>query len=175
VPLHEPFVMRSAALLESRALRSLSRYARLMLDCFELEHCRHAGKENGYLIVTYNQFVEWGIARRFITRTITELEDAMLLVVEHRGRGTSGRGDPNLYRLTYLKSKVVPITGSPYFVEPTNDWENFKPRPPKSADRNRGKSSREGQGKNSFLGSPRVNRVDATRVNPRQRLNGGSP
>jgi hypothetical protein len=166
--------MRSAKLLESRALRSLSRYARLMLDRFELEHCRHAGKENGYLVVTFNQFVEWGIARRFITRTITELEEAKLLVVEHRGHGMGGRGDPSLYRLTYLHSKFIPAAGSPYFVEPTNDWENFKPAPPKSANRNRGKSSCEGQGKNSFLGSPRVNRIDATRVNPRQRLNGGS-
>lgn len=101
-----------------------------MLLRFETEHCRNAGKENGYLIVTYDQFVEWGIPRRFIKPTIAELVNAKLLVVEHRGRGHGGRGDPSLYRITYLKSKFVPGVGSPYFLEPTNDWESSKmPRP----------------------------------------------
>jgi hypothetical protein len=49
-----------------------------------------------------------------------------LLVVERRGRGHAGDGEPSLYRLTFLKSKCVPVAGSPYFLEPTNDWEKFE-------------------------------------------------
>ena len=126
VPPHESFVQLWVKLLESTALRSLDRYGHLMLLRLEVEHCRHAGKENGYLVVTYDQFVEWGVPRRAIKQTIDRLVRVGLLVVEHRGRGHAGDGDPNLYRLTYLKSKSVPVAGSPYFLEPTNDWEKFE-------------------------------------------------
>ena len=60
VPPGQPFVIRGVKLLESASLRSLSGYAFLMLNRFEVEHCRNAGKENGYLVVTYDQFVQMG-------------------------------------------------------------------------------------------------------------------
>jgi hypothetical protein len=125
VPPGQPFVQKGVKLLESQAMRGLSRYAHLMLLRFEVEHCRHAGKENGYLIVTYDQFVEWGVPRKFIKATLGELETAGLLIVEHKGRARGGDGQPSLYRLTYLKSKHVPICGSPYYVEPSNDWKKI--------------------------------------------------
>ena len=150
VPPNQPFVARWVKLLESRTLRSLSRYGYLILLRFEVEHCRNAGKENGYLIVTYDQFVEWGIPRRFIKPTIGELVKAKLLVVEHRGRGYGGRGDPSLYRITYLKSKFVPAVGSPYFLEPTNDWEKLENAPSKSPKSNNGRFRRSEPNKSVF-------------------------
>ena len=129
VPPGQPFVQLWVELLESTALRSLDRYGHLVLLRLEVEHCRHAGKENGYLIVTYDQFVDWGVPRRAIKPTIDHLVKVGLLVLEHRGRGHAGDGDPSLYRLTYLKSKFLPVAGSPYFLEPTNDWKKFEAKP----------------------------------------------
>jgi hypothetical protein len=104
-----------------------------MLLRFEVEHCRHAGKENGYLVVTYDQFIDWGIPRKFINPTIAELAKAGLLVVERKGWARGGKGQPSLYRLIYLKSKYVPISGSPYYLEPSNDWEKTDTNPPTRA------------------------------------------
>jgi hypothetical protein len=133
IPPGEPWVPHSAALLASDAMRSLSRLAFLMLMRLEVEHCAHAGKENGYLVVTYNQFVDFGILRRLVRPTIAELQSVGLLVVEHKGRYGPGRNktDANQYRLTYLKSKFVPVAGVPYYLEPTNEWRHYI-KPPKS-------------------------------------------
>jgi hypothetical protein len=136
VPPGQPFVQRSVELLESRAMRGLSRHAHRILLRFEVEHCRHAGKENGYLVVTYDQFVEWGVPRKFINPTIAELVTTGLLVVERKGRARAGDGQPSLYRITYLKSKFVPIAGSPYYLEPTNDWKKIETKPPATAPQN---------------------------------------
>jgi hypothetical protein len=98
-----------------------------LLDRIELEHCAHAGRENGYLAVPYQQFVEWGIGRRFIKTAIDEVVRLGLLVV-YRGlyRGGAKR-QPSLYRLSYLKTKFVPAAGAPYYLEPTHDWRHFRP------------------------------------------------
>jgi len=139
VPPNQPFVQHWVKLLESRAMRSLSRYGFVMLLRFEVEHCRHAGRENGYLAVTYDQFVEWGIPRHQIKPTITELVNAKLLVVERQGRAGQGNGRPSLYRLTYLKSKFVPIAGSPYYLEPSSDWQKLETAAPERPKPRRGK------------------------------------
>jgi hypothetical protein len=111
IPPGEPWVPHSAELLASDAMRSLSRPAFLMLARIELEHCRHSGRENGHLVITYSQFVESGIVRRLVRPTIAELQAVGLLVVEHQGRYGAGRNktDASQYRLTYLKSKFVPV------------------------------------------------------------------
>jgi hypothetical protein len=155
VPPQQPFIQLSVKLLESTALRSLDRYGHLMLSRLQVEHCRHAGKENGWLAVTYNQFVEWGVPRRAIKPTINHLVRVGLLVVERRGRGHAGDGEPSLYRLTYLKSKFVPVAGSPYYLEPTNDWEKFETKTKASKprrDKLRSVPPLEPR-KNSFLGA----------------------
>jgi hypothetical protein len=111
-----------------------------MLTRFELEHCAHAARENGYLVVTYDQFVEFGILRRFIRPTIDELRAVGLLVIEHQGRYGAGRykTDASMYRLTYLRSKFVPAVGQAYYLEPTNEWRRYvKPPKPKTAAENR--------------------------------------
>ena len=161
VPPGQPFVQKAVKLLESRAMRTLSRHAHLMLLRFEVEHCRHAGKENGYLVVTYDQFVEWGIPRKLVNPTIMELVNARLLVVEHKGRARGGDGQPSLYRLTYLKSKYVPISGSPYFIEPSNDWEKFDTKPPGHTNGATAQYPRREPRKISFLSTPVGNRASS--------------
>jgi hypothetical protein len=92
-----------------------------LLDRIELEHCAHAGRENGYLTVTYQQFVEWGIGRRFIKTAIVEAVRLGLLVVEPGLYRGGARRQPSRYRLTYLKWKFVPAVGAPYSLEHTHD------------------------------------------------------
>jgi hypothetical protein len=121
------FVPHTAELLKSAALRSLSRPAMLILFRLELEHCQHAGKENGYLIVTYDQFVKFGVSRRFIRPGLTELEQVGLVAITHKGKYGKGGGDASHYRLTYLVSKFIPATGAPYYLEPTNEWRAYVP------------------------------------------------
>jgi hypothetical protein len=98
-----------------------------LLDRIELEHCAHAGRENGYLTVPYNQFVEAGIGRRFIKAAIDEAVRLGLLIVERGLYRGGARRQPSRYRLTYLKWKFVPAAGAPYYLEPTHDWRHFRP------------------------------------------------
>jgi len=60
-PQDQPWVWLSREMLESEALRSLSLAARRVVDRVILEQMAHAGKENGNLIVTYDDFVRFGI------------------------------------------------------------------------------------------------------------------
>jgi hypothetical protein len=46
-------------MLESPAFRALSFAGHKFLARLEIEHLHHAGRENGRLIVTYDQFAEW--------------------------------------------------------------------------------------------------------------------
>jgi hypothetical protein len=127
--------MHAAELIKSPAWKARSIHCVRLLDRLELENCAHAGKENGYLIVTYDQFVAYGIGRRFVRPAIEEAVKLGLAKVTRQGlyRGAARR-QPNLYQLTYLKSKLVPGVGAPYFLEPTHEWRAFtgKTKPRKS-------------------------------------------
>jgi len=90
-----------------------------------------------------------------------ELVNARLLVVEHKGRARGGDGQPSLYRLTYLKSKYVPISGSPYFIEPSNDWEKFDTKPPGHTNGATAQYPRREPRKISFLSTPVGNRASS--------------
>src|SRR5262245_57742640 len=79
------FVPHTAELLKSAAWRARSIYLVKLLDRLEIEHIAHAGKENGHLKVTYDQFVEHGISRRFVKHAIEEGEALGLLKVTERG------------------------------------------------------------------------------------------
>lgn len=126
IPPGMPWVPHTAELLKSVAWRTRSIHCARLIDRMEIEHMAHAGKENGYLLVTYNQLVEHGISRKFIRHAIEEAVERGLLVVVRQGAYRGGaRSCPNLYCLTYLRSKFIPPAGAPYYVEPTNDWRNF--------------------------------------------------
>jgi hypothetical protein len=120
------WVPHSAELLKSTAWRSRSLHCARLLDRLELEHMAHAGTMNGYLIVTYDQLVAFGIGRRFIRAAIDDAVKRGLVIVEHHGgyRGGSRR-DPSLYRLSYLRFRVEPAVGRPYFASPTNEWRRY--------------------------------------------------
>lgn len=117
----EPFVMTRRSWLESDALRSLSLAARKCLDRLELEHIAHGGKENGELIVTYDDFARFGIRRQSVRDALDETIDAKLMVVTEQGRGGNREyRTPSKYRLTYL-----PTFLGLKQIDPTDDWKNF--------------------------------------------------
>jgi len=128
--------MHSAELIASPAWKARSIHVARLLDRLELENCAHAGKENGYLIVTYDQLVAHGIGRRFVRPAIEEASKLGLLKVTRQGLYRGGaRRQPNMYQLTYLKTKFVPVAGAPYYVAPSHDWRAFtaKTKPRKSS------------------------------------------
>jgi hypothetical protein len=122
-----PWVPHSSELIASPSWRARSIHTVRLLDRIELEHCAHAGRENGYLTVTYRQFVDWGIGRRFIKAAIDEAVRLGLLVVYPGLYRGGARRQPSRYRLTYLKWKFVPAVGAPYYLEPAHDWRQFRP------------------------------------------------
>jgi hypothetical protein len=135
---HHGFIGHTLELLRSEAWRGRSIHAMRLLDCIEVEHLAHAGKENGHLAQTYAQFVAYGIPRQYIKAALEENAARGLLRVTHKGGYSGGaRNDPSTYQLTYLAWKFVPAIGPPQYLEPTNEWKNFtgttrptrKPRP----------------------------------------------
>src|SRR5690242_17325171 len=84
-PRGQPWVWHTAELMASAAWRGRSINCRRFIERLELEHMAHAGKENGRLGVSYDQFVEFGIGRRFIDDVIKEAEDRGLIEVTFRG------------------------------------------------------------------------------------------
>lgn len=147
-----PWVPHSAELISSAAWKARPIHVVRLLDRIELEHCAHAGRENGYLTVPYNQFVEAGIGRRFIKAAIDEAVRLGLLIVERGLYRGGAKRRPSRYRLTYLKSKFAPAAGTPYYLEPTHDWRNFRPE-------RRRENRIEWSPRVSHPGPPRVNSV----------------
>jgi len=98
----EQFAMRTIAMLESPAFRVLSRAAHLVLYRLEIELAHHAGKENGRLIVTFNDFHDYGIHRHAIAPAIRELEALGFIEVTVQGVGGNAEWRrPSRYRLTW--------------------------------------------------------------------------
>src|SRR3954454_21173806 len=60
VPPDMSFIAKPPVLLNSHIWRSLGIYEHRFLEALEVEHCRHAGKENGYL----GPYLRSGIAAR---------------------------------------------------------------------------------------------------------------
>ena len=75
------FNARTLKMMESPAYRALSLSARRVMDriCIELMH--HGGNDNGKLPVTYEHFVEYGIARHAIAPAIREARMKPLVLV----------------------------------------------------------------------------------------------
>lgn len=93
----EPFVMLPRSLLESEAWQSLSINGYRLVTFLMIQHMRHAGTKNGFLVAPRKQLVSFGIGSHFISRAIEEAECVGLLDCI---RGT-GRA-PNRYTLTWL-------------------------------------------------------------------------
>ena len=105
----EAFVKLPRDLLESAAWRILRPQTRLFLEFLMIEHMRHGGKRNGFLLAPRRQLVVFGIDTHLISSVINEAEQ--LGVVDCK-RGSGRR--PSLYSLTWL-----PLSDG---TEPSNRW-----------------------------------------------------
>jgi hypothetical protein len=116
------FVGHQPALI--RVLRELSLTARRILDCLELEHCRHGGRDNGKLICTYGEF-ECCVQRSCIREGLDELVAAGLIKIVRPGRRAyADLRVPSMYRLTYLTTFQ-----DGKWIEATHDWKKQNSRP----------------------------------------------
>ena len=108
-------------MLESIAWRRLPLLARQVIDAIEIELLRHAGKQNGQLVVSYADFAKYctaGTHKRLIAQAIRQAEALGFLIIV---RGTAGVGKdrlPNQYRLTYMPG----LNGGP----PSEEWTEIK-------------------------------------------------
>src|SRR5262249_851745 len=114
-----PFIRRPLAMLESPAFRVLSLLEHRFLARLEIEHMRHAGRENGRLVVTYDQFAAW-IKRDRIAAALRACCALGVVDVTESGRGGPFK-TPNRYRLTYEN-----VVGNGAYAEATNEWRLIK-------------------------------------------------
>lgn len=110
-----PFVAHRLEMLTSPAYRTLSLSALRVLARLEVEHMGHAGRDNGTLPCTYNDFVEHGVHRQAIGPAINEcVALGFLKVTEHGRSGNGAFRSANKFRLTYLATRGV---------APSDDWD----------------------------------------------------
>ena len=113
-PKGEPWVWITRDLVSSPAWRARSINCRRLIDFLMVEHMNHAGTENGRLMATYDQLVEWGMPRSEIRKAIEEAEFLGLLKCERGGRW-AGSNQPSIFRLTmYADREDDP---------PTDEWK----------------------------------------------------
>jgi len=72
-PRGEAFIKRRRSLNESAAMAELTLAAHRVLLRLEIELMQHGGKNNGKLIVTYNNFVAFGMHRSTVAPAIRQL------------------------------------------------------------------------------------------------------
>jgi len=115
----EGWISYPLSMLESPALRTLSLSAVRVMHRLEVEHMHHGGAENGNLIVTHNQFIEWGIAQNAIAPAIRELVALGLVVITEKGcGGNENHRRANRFRLTYVNMKSR--------EQPTHEWRKIE-------------------------------------------------
>lgn len=86
-------------LLESPAYRTLSHNARKAFDRVVIEHIGHGRTSNGELIVTHEQFHDYGVTAEYVADALDELAFKGLLRIV-RGRAGDGTAHPSRFRLT---------------------------------------------------------------------------
>lgn len=108
-PQGEGFVWFTRQIMRSSAFRAMSLNARKLVDRVLIEHMDHGGAQNGELIVTYADLVDWGIRRNSIPPAIAEV--VALGILEHRpGRAShiAGKGHPQVFRISWLPTGDEP-------------------------------------------------------------------
>jgi hypothetical protein len=91
-------------MLESPAWAAMPLAARKVVDRILIEHMKHAGTENGNLIVTHSDFCAYGIRRASLTNAISIAVDLGFINRMVRGRLHGDLKIPSRYRLTWLPS-----------------------------------------------------------------------
>ena len=117
-PRGEAFIKRRRSLNESAAMAALTLAAHRVLVRLEIELMQHGGKNNGKLIVTYNDFVAFGMHRSTVAPAIRLLATLGLIEITLRGWRLAAHGRPARYRLTYLEAFGKP---------PTDEWKAYPP------------------------------------------------
>ena len=111
----EPWAWMPIELMVSSPWRARSINLRKLIDFLMIEHTNHAGTENGRLMATYKQLVDYGLSRRLIKEAINEGKSLGLLKHEPGG-AFRGQTIPSVFTLTFLPTHDG--------VAPTNDWKN---------------------------------------------------
>ena len=115
----EPFTPRRHSMKLSPAYRVLSLYARRVLDAIEVELEKHAGRDNGQLIVPYKTLRAYCCTAndRILAYAIRELEALGFIEVIRGHAGNGAERKPNMFGLTYVPGH----NGRP----PTDDWKEI--------------------------------------------------
>jgi hypothetical protein len=114
------FSARLIEMQESPSYRVMSLSAHRVLSRIEIELGHHAGKDNGKLPVTYEQFVEYGMHRHAVAPAIRELVALGFIEVTEHGRSGEGFArSPNKFRLTYKH-------GGNDRADGTHEWRRIK-------------------------------------------------
>jgi len=114
------FIGYLAEMLKSPAYRVLSLSARRLLSRIEIEHADHGGTENGNLVVTKQNFMDYGIHHDAIAPATREVE-ALGFTRMRRGRGGNAEHRrPNKFFLTYAAGN------DPRAMQPTHEWRKIK-------------------------------------------------
>jgi hypothetical protein len=116
-----PWVWLTRELLASDAWRTMSPHCRRFVDFLLVEHCNHAGRENGRLRATYDQLEQLGLRRKRIRAAINEAVHRGLVEVTMKGGifGIESKRTTSRYRLTWLGC-LNPQR------EPTNNWRHYQ-------------------------------------------------
>ena len=118
-PKDAPWCWFTREMLESPAWRSLSNAAYKVIFRIAIEHMSHAGRENGNLIVTYEDFRSYGIRRSSISAAIREAETLGFIQVTERGRG----GNAEFRRASKYALGTLPLSDGTLCG---NIWRRFK-------------------------------------------------
>ena len=120
-PVGAPWIWLTRDMLDSPTYRALSRAGHQLLARLMVEHCKHAGKENGRLAVSWDAFQAAGLHRSTIRQTLDEIiRLGFVRIVDegHKGYGAA-LGRRATYRLTF--AGVVGDNSGP----PTNEWASI--------------------------------------------------
>lgn len=111
-PPSETWLWITQDMLESPAWRAMPSSARTILDRIILEHMHHAGRLNGSLPVTRQQFVEYGARRNSVGPAIELLIRLGWIVRTSKGHRSAGSDRaPSTYAVTWLPfaDEAVPL------------------------------------------------------------------
>jgi hypothetical protein len=118
-PPYESWIWLTRELIESEAWRSMSRAARLVVDRVMIEHMAHAGTENGNLVVTYADFVKFGVRRESLPAAIADAAARGLITITEQGRASTG---PDRWPSRYVLGWLPLLDGAPAL----NRWKAWR-------------------------------------------------
>jgi len=114
----EKFSLLSIRMLASRARWVLGVTERRILDFLEVELQKHDRKNNGDLVLTYEQLVDLGMDRASIAPALRVLERLGFIRIQHGRGGNADHHEPNKIFLTYVYTTRANL--------PTHDWKKFE-------------------------------------------------